>query len=195
MTNVVSLDKMFERCKDDIAKDLKHVLTHKSEELWQTNKPKRLQERVEKILRRVMYCLQPAVSSNISCFDLNGDDKLTDAILRRVYYGNLYFFLISNNSIQDYFCILARKKYIDDSDTKRRDYDENKQTTGTSNAKEAQMTSDEDFSKKRDDDRTLHDKQMLTLALQWNCLEVAKELIVRGSIENIKVIIKKRKQI
>lgn len=57
------------------------------------------------------------------------------------------------------------------------------------------MTSDEDFSKKRDDDRTLHDKQMLTLALQWNCLEVAKELIVRGSIENIEVIIKKRKQI
>ncbi|CAF0987789.1 unnamed protein product [Adineta ricciae] len=29
------------------------------------------------------------------------------------------------------------------------------------------------------------DVQMLRLALQWNCLEVAKDLIVRGSIENI----------
>ena len=31
------------------------------------------------------------------------------------------------------------------------------------------------------------DVQMLRLALQWNCLEVAKDLIVRASIENIDV--------
>ena len=31
------------------------------------------------------------------------------------------------------------------------------------------------------------DVQMLRLALQWSYLEVAKDLIVRGSIENIDV--------
>ncbi len=93
MMNVFRLEKMFERCKDDIIKDLRHVLSHQSEELWQTNKPERLEKRVKKVLPCVLYCLQPVVRSDISFFDLNGDDNLTDAVLRSIYHGNRHFYL------------------------------------------------------------------------------------------------------
>ncbi len=93
MTRMFRLEKMFEGYKDNISKDLRHVLSHQSEELWQTNKPERLNNRVKKVLPYVMYCLQPAVRSDISFFDLNGDNNLTDTILKSVYYGNHHFYL------------------------------------------------------------------------------------------------------
>ncbi len=88
------------------------------------------------------------------------------------------------------FHILARRKDIDALDNRRRrDYDENKQSIDFPYEKEAQKTFEEDNSHKRTEDRREHDKQMLTLALKWNCLEVAKELIIRGSIDDMSVSI------
>jgi hypothetical protein len=88
------------------------------------------------------------------------------------------------------FRILARRKDIDElEDQRRRDYNKNQPSTDFPYEKETQKMFEKDNSHKRIEDRREHDKQMLTLALQWNCLEVAKELIIRGSIEDMSVSI------
>jgi len=95
-----------------------------------------------------------------------------------------------NKNMAESFRILARRKDIDElEDQRRRDYNKNQQSTDFPYEKEAQKMFKKDNSRKRIEDRREHDKQMLTLALKWNCLEVAKELIIRGSIEDMSVSI------
>lgn len=44
-----------------------------------------------------------------------------------------------------------------------------------------------DNDKRHREERKLHNAEMVKLALEWNCLEVVKDLVVRGSIDNIEV--------
>lgn len=39
------------------------------------------------LLRRIIYCLQPAVRTYISIFDLNSDNNLFEIIFRSICYG------------------------------------------------------------------------------------------------------------
>ncbi|UJR16633.1 hypothetical protein I4U23_003533 [Adineta vaga] len=144
------LDSMFKLFAEDIRKDLRQTLKHNSEEPWQWNDDKRLEKRVDSIWHHVLFCLQPAIRSNIFQFNLTGNDDLMDTLLRTIYH--------------------VRRKTI---------HSDFKHPSGNNEKLQ------EDQKKKYTDARKNLDQQMLRLALQWNCLEVAKDLIVRGSIENI----------
>ncbi len=76
------------------------------------------------------------------------------------------------------------KKSTDSNDQKKRNENEKDQTK---RKKEEKMDRDADF--EHSQKRLLHNHRMLELAIDWNCLEVAKNLIIRGSIENITVSI------
>ncbi len=43
-----------------------------------------LKETNETLLRQVMYCLQPAVRSDITVFNLNSDNDLSETIFRSI---------------------------------------------------------------------------------------------------------------
>jgi hypothetical protein len=201
---------MFKFFAEDMTNDLRRTLSHHNEEPWQTNDKKRLDKRVNDVLPKVMYCLQPAVRSSISSFALDGDGNLTDTILKSIYDGICLVFPITTRPVIS--CILARKKVIDQRDNKgrreiddyiKRNSDSNyqkeeteqrlridgnvKRTTNSNHQSGKKEKMNREVDEKHRAQRMELNKQMLNLALEWNSLEVVKDLVVRGSIENITV--------
>jgi hypothetical protein len=61
---------MFEKYEGQIKEDLENII---------------IKDPVDKnLIRQVMYCLQPAVRSDITIFNLNSDDDLSDTILKSI---------------------------------------------------------------------------------------------------------------
>ncbi|CAF1505520.1 unnamed protein product, partial [Rotaria sordida] len=109
------------------------------------------------------------------------------------------------------FYILARKKTLIQTDIDRRgEHDrhlqrnsdpynrtvKNKERSESDNDIKPTTNSNVDMEKKEkqmyekadklhSDDCLILNREMLSLALEWNCLETARDLIIRGSIENI----------
>lgn len=178
---------MFEPFNQLMMDDLQNTLSHHSEEPWQKHDTDRLRMRVEEVLPKVMYCLQPAVRSSIYSFDLDGDDNLTETILKSIYDGTDLFMLLIVKVV--FLYISARKKAIDHRNIEylHESSDNSTRNENSDGETEAIKKAIKDASKNHREKRMLLNGQVLKLALNWNCLEVAKDLVVRGSIENITV--------
>jgi hypothetical protein len=61
---------MFEKYKGQLKEDLKNIIINDSVN--------------EDLIKQVMYCLQPAVRSDITIFNLNSDDDLSETILKSI---------------------------------------------------------------------------------------------------------------
>jgi hypothetical protein len=83
---------------------------------------------------------------------------------------------------------LARQKYVERKENDQNDALEMSQRKykppPTSHARQRQTSSLQNVNKK---DRNAQRSQLLQLAMDWDCVDVAKELILQNSLDNILV--------
>ncbi|CAF4051819.1 unnamed protein product, partial [Rotaria sordida] len=168
-----ALQEMFSKYTKQIETDLQALIIHeenskkKKQKSQSSNNSKDEQPKeLNIILRQVMYCLQPAVRSGISVFNLNSDNNLSETIFRSIC-----------KSRQKYF----ERKETDQNDT----IDTNQRKFKpplNSQDKKRQANARQNVHKK---DRNAQRSQLLLLAMDWNCIDVAKELILQNSLDNI----------
>ncbi|CAF1094081.1 unnamed protein product [Adineta steineri] len=132
------LKEIFGKYDERLRKDLQFLISHndpskgkKSNDTSNNNSKDAKLNKFDELLRQVMFCLQPAVRSGITVFNLNSDDNLSETIFRTVC-----------KSRQKYF-----ERKVNDQDAQR--------------------------------------SQLLQLAMNWDCIDVAKELILQNSLDNI----------
>ncbi|CAF3691904.1 unnamed protein product, partial [Adineta steineri] len=163
--------EIFEKYDERLRKDLQFLISHdddysKRKKLSSTSNNNSKNAKSNKfyaILGQVKYCLRPAVRSGITVFDLNSDDNLSETIFRTVC-----------KSRQKYF-----ESRINDP-IKMHERDTKPQTTV-------------DFEQHHKDsrhhvnrrDQNAQRSQLLQLAMGWDCIDVAKELILQNSLDNI----------
>ncbi len=86
------------------------------------------------------------------------------------------------------FICLARQKYFERKESDQNDTLEMSQRKfklpPTSETKKRQSNSRQSVNRK---DRNAQRSQLLTLAMDWDCVDVAKELILQNSLDNILV--------
>ncbi len=112
-----------------------------------------------------MFCLQPAVRSNITVFNLNSDNDLLETIFRSISQCKSIHFLYFDpySSVYVAYQNLLNKK-------KNKNLDKSKNAQSDSKEKE-QIERD----------------SLLELAMDWNYIDIAKEFVFENSIANITV--------
>ena len=86
------LEGNFEKFADRLKKDLAALLSHENESAKRNSKSNKGDKGFTTTLRQVMYCLQPAVRSGLSVFNLNSDNDLSETIFRSICKGKTLFF-------------------------------------------------------------------------------------------------------
>ncbi|CAF4317694.1 unnamed protein product, partial [Adineta steineri] len=117
-------------------------------------------------LRQVMYCLQPAVRSGIAVFNLNSGDNLSETIFRTVCKSRQKYFERKESEQNDAIEILHRKS----------------KPSQTPHVKQHHTDSRQNVNRR---DQNAQRSQLLQLAMDWDCIDVAKELILQNSLDNI----------
>jgi len=74
-------------------------------------KPNNNEKEIERFIQQIIYCLQPAVRSDITIFDIGSDSNLPETILRSIcqckstsslnFQLNLFYFLFSTTKINE----------------------------------------------------------------------------------------------
>ncbi|CAF1116563.1 unnamed protein product, partial [Adineta steineri] len=169
-----TLKGIFEKYDERLRKDLDLLISHdddaskrkKTSQTSNNNSKDAKSDELDAILRQVMYCLQPAVRSGIAVFNLNSDDNLSETIFRTVC-----------KSRQKYF----ERKESDENDAieiRQRKY----KPQPTIHVKQHHTDSRQHVNRR---DQNAQRSQLLQLAMDWNCIDVAKELILQNSLDNI----------
>jgi hypothetical protein len=70
---------MFVKYKKQMETDIRNIFFHESEKDKDT-----IDKKVLEIVCQVMYCLQPAVRSDITLFNLYSDSDLTETVFRSI---------------------------------------------------------------------------------------------------------------
>ncbi|CAF4055197.1 unnamed protein product, partial [Adineta steineri] len=168
-----TLKGMFESYDERLRKDLQFLLSRndpskgkKSNDTSNNNSKDPESIKFNKMVQQVMYCLQPAVRSGIAVFNLNSDDNLSETIFRTVC-----------KSRQKYF----ERKESDQNDTMERSLRKSKPQP-TIHVKQHHADSRHDVNRR---DQNAQRSQLLQLAMDWDCINVAKELILQNSLDNI----------
>ncbi|CAF1449983.1 unnamed protein product [Adineta steineri] len=168
-----TLKGMFESYDERLRKDLQFLLSRndpskgkKSNDTSNNNSKDPESIRFNKMVQQVMYCLQPAVRSSIAVFNLNSDDNLSETIFRTVC-----------KSRQKYF----ERKESDENETMERSLRKSKPQP-TPYVKQHHADSRHDVNRR---DQNAQRSQLLQLAMDWDCINVAKELILQNSLDNI----------
>ncbi|CAF3378524.1 unnamed protein product, partial [Rotaria sp. Silwood2] len=168
-----ALQEMFSKYVEQLETDLNAIITHdedsnkKKRKIQSSdNKKDRRSNKLDITLSQVMYCLQPAVRSNISVFNLNSDNDLSETIFRSICKSRQKYFKRKENDQNDAIDMYQRKfKPPPNSQDKKR-----------------QSSARQNVNKK---DQNAQRSQLLLLAMDWNCIDVAKELILQNSLDNI----------
>lgn len=96
---------MFAKYVEQLRKDLDAVVSHDDESnkakrkvQSSNNKKDKRTNKIDAALGQVMYCLQPAVRSGLSVFNLNSDSNLSETIFRSICKckNSLFSFLFCN---------------------------------------------------------------------------------------------------
>ncbi|CAF1177771.1 unnamed protein product [Rotaria sp. Silwood1] len=167
------LQNMFSKYVKQLQTDLSVIMTHDDD----SNKKKRkapssnssndrLSTKLITTLKQVMYCLQPAVRSGITVFNLNSDDNLSETIFRSI-------------------CKARQKNFNKNENDENNATEENQgklEILPNLQDRELQSSVRQNIHKK---DRRTQRSQLLRLAMDWNCIHVAKELILQNSLNNI----------
>ncbi|CAF4153268.1 unnamed protein product [Adineta steineri] len=170
------LQELFEKYHKRLKEDLKLVISNdddlskgkKSSYAPDDNPSSTKSIQLDETLRQVMYCLQPAVRSGIAVFNLNSDDNLSETIFRTVC-----------KSRQKYF----ERKERDENETMERSLRTYKPQP-TADVKQHHVDSRRHVNRR---DQNAQRSQLLKLAMNWNCIDIAKELILQNSLDNILV--------
>ncbi|CAF2638466.1 unnamed protein product [Rotaria sp. Silwood2] len=163
------LEQLFLKYREQLKESLRMIITHDDEKqkkkqntTQSTEKDSKMEKKLIKALNYIMYCLQPAVRSGINIFSLNSDDKLSDTIFRT----RQQLFKKKENEEQDKMELNQRRSKrnpnIDDKIHQSRIYQDVKKI-----------------------DDIAQRSQLLELAMDWDCIEVARELILENSLNNI----------
>ncbi|CAF4924916.1 unnamed protein product, partial [Rotaria sp. Silwood1] len=121
-------------------------------------------KQIDELMNRIMYCLQPAIRSRLTVFSLNSGVNLTETIFRSICRSRQTIAkmkLYSSN-------IKVKTKREDMPDDERHNMDE--------------TIDRHDILKK---EQKIERKRLLTLAMNWNCIHIAKEFIFQNSLDNI----------
>jgi hypothetical protein len=165
---------MFEKHEKHLENDVKDTLLMKDGKDDETPEEEK-KKKVNLIARQVMYCLQPAVRSNITVFNLNSDDDLSETIFRSICRCKLIN--LKKKFSFDFELISARQKLFKKIETKRNDEIERNEQKSQSRVHVIEKN------------QKAERKKLLKLAMDWNCIDAAKELIFQNSLDNILVLI------
>ncbi|UJR26318.1 hypothetical protein I4U23_007656 [Adineta vaga] len=138
--------QIFKNYRERLKNDLKNVLISTKGSSSRDN------EEFETLVKQVMYCLQPAVRSDITIFDFNSDGNLSEAIFRSVCRSRQK---------------LSKTKRIESGDL--------------FSHRQHHKSHDSIYQKEQNAERS----QLLDVAMDWNCIDAAKEWIFRGALDNI----------
>ncbi|CAF4804540.1 unnamed protein product, partial [Rotaria socialis] len=109
-----------------------------------------------------------AVRSGISVFNLNSENNFSETIFRSI--------------------CKSRKKYFEKKETDQNDAIESNlrklKPLPSSQDRKRQSNARHNINRK---DQIAQRTQLLQLAMDWNCIDVAKELILENSLDNILV--------
>ncbi|CAF1409612.1 unnamed protein product, partial [Adineta steineri] len=177
-TSFINLDTQTEKLKnlflkyfEKIEEELKAIVIPEEVDSSKDNtekqsKQEEFQKQVADAAYRVLYCLQPAVRSDITVFNLNSDNDLSEAIFRGI-------------------CKASQKQH-------RMALHDRVNTLKRYKNKSRPMLTDENIhhhstsvSTKSKQEKTIQSTLLLELAMSWNSIDVAKELILQNSLENI----------
>ncbi|CAF1069123.1 unnamed protein product [Adineta steineri] len=158
-----TLKGIFEKYDERLRKDLDLLISHdddlskgkKSNDISNHTPKDAKSNKFGEILRQVMYCLQPAVRSGIAVFNLNSDDNLSETIFRTV--------------------CKSHQKYLERKENNQYDLSEQHE-------RNSKPPTTVDTKRHHADSQR---SQLLQLAMDWNCADVAKELILQNSLDNI----------
>ncbi|CAF4944666.1 unnamed protein product, partial [Rotaria sp. Silwood1] len=163
--------KMFEtnKYKERLEKDIKNTFFRKassaeSQNINQNDQENDKSKQIDELMNRIMYCLQPAIRSRLTVFSLNSGVNLTETIFRSICRSRQTIAkmkLYSSN-------IKVKTKREDMPDDERNNMDE--------------TIDRHDILKK---EQKIERKRLLTLAMNWNCIHIAKEFIFQNSLDNI----------
>src|SRR5579871_7017811 len=91
---------MFGKYAKQLRDDLDAIISHdddsskiKKKSQSSNNSKDPREKKLEDAFRQVMYCLQPAVRSGITVFDLNSDNSLSETIFRSICKCKLIVYL------------------------------------------------------------------------------------------------------
>ncbi|CAF1334310.1 unnamed protein product, partial [Rotaria sp. Silwood1] len=169
-----ALQNKFDKYKEQLKTELRVILAHDDD----SNKKKRMGQPTTKsnddpfekslntAVNQVMYCLQSAVRSGITVFDLNTDDDLSATILRSICKSHQKHFE-NKEKVQNDDIEIKLRKFKTSIDSPDRQRQSNVREYVNNNSRNAQRSN------------------LLRLAMNWNCIDVAKELILKSSLNNI----------
>ncbi|CAF4418381.1 unnamed protein product, partial [Didymodactylos carnosus] len=154
--------------KDELA-----AIVSRDDELPKAKVKKQVKEKVDDCILHVLYCLQRGVRSNITIFKLDNDNDLSTTIFRSI--------------------CKSCEKLIEKSNINRRTKAENHQAHLHPDLmpREKEIVS-ESVRHETKDEVNLQKDQLLDLALSWDAIEVAKELIIKSSLDNIICTVRKK---
>ncbi|CAF1276333.1 unnamed protein product [Rotaria magnacalcarata] len=167
------LREMFRKYEAQLQADLNPIINRDEDSNKKKRKPPLLvgskdepSITIDKTFSQVMYCLQPAVRSGISVFNLNSENNFSETIFRSI--------------------CKSRKKYFERKETDQNDTLESNlrklKPLPNSQDKKRQSNARRNVNRK---DQNAQRTQLLQLAMDWNCIDVAKELILENSLDNI----------
>ncbi|CAF4423949.1 unnamed protein product [Rotaria socialis] len=169
------LREMFQKYEAQLQADLNPIINHDEDSNKKKRKPPTPTDSkdepsiiIDKTLSQVMYCLQPAVRSGISVFNLNSENNFSETIFRSI--------------------CKSRKKYFEKKETDQNEAIESNlrklKPLPSSQDRKRQSNARHNINRK---DQIAQRTQLLQLAMDWNCIDVAKELILENSLDNILV--------
>ncbi|CAF0878333.1 unnamed protein product [Adineta steineri] len=170
-----TLKGLFEKYDERLRKDLDLLISHNDESSKRkktgptsnnNNSKGAKSNHLDATLRQVMYCLQPAVRSGIAVFNLNSGDNLSETIFRTVCKSRQKYFERKESEQNDAIEILHRKS----------------KPSQTPHVKQHHSDSRQNVNRR---DQNAQRSQLLQLAMDWDCIDVAKELILQNSLDNI----------
>ena len=127
----------------------------------------------------VILCLQPAIRGGIQIFDLNGDGDFSDIVFRSIHWGES---IDSRHkcvrSLSNKFFV-AHDRHMIKRDSKRELVMQTKGNEPPSKRKKKKEDTSNNVK-----DRNAHRTQLLQLAMDWNCIDLTKELILKNSLDN-----------
>ncbi|CAF1229932.1 unnamed protein product [Rotaria sordida] len=156
------LVQIFDNYKERIKKDIEETFfKNKKSKKKDSNK-----ENADTVLDQVMYCLQPAVRSHLTVFNLNSNTDLSETIFRSICRSRQKLTQIKEQNSNDRF------------GTSRR-------TLPKLNTRQEIIDNRMARSKIMEKDQTIERTRLLDLAMKWDCIHVAKEFIFRNSLDSI----------
>lgn len=171
------LGDMFRKYEEHLKENIRNVILAREKD--------DLEKNVSELMKQIQYCLQPAVRSNITVFNLSTDSNFSETILRSICQcecaddceeGVFQLKIVS--------LFLARRKF---SKRKMNDRENEKDKQVTAKSSRRRNVEEQHRNRIEEKEDRAERTRLLQLAMDWDCVDVAKEFIFQSSLDNILV--------